>query len=610
MTVRLGTMRASLTAAASFLLASVAIAQLEGPYEATWQSTDKHHASPEWFRDAKFGVYWHWGAFTTPEYGSEWYGRNVYAPDSSERAEHTRRYGPPEVWGYQNFILGANDLQGNHVEFKPVLASDGGAFDPDAWMAVVNASGARFAGPVAEHHDGFSMWDSKVNTWNSVRHGPRFDLVKLWADLVRQSGMKFLIAMHQAFNTNGFYEFAPQMNDTELQLLFGQLPKDQADQRWLDKQLEVLDHVQPDMIWNDFSLDSPGYCQNPKFVCNIGEAQRLAFLSHYFNRGVEWGKEVLTTYKHFDSGFRNTSAVADFERGGPDDIVRPYWLTDDAISASSWSYTVGIAYYSSTQMIHSLLDRVSKNGNMLLNISPTAAGVLPDQQVKVLLDIGAYLGRYGESIYGTRAWDIYGEGPNKAGGGSFSSPLTGNSSDIRFTRNKAKDVLYVTVLGWPADATVSIASLGSGAGVDLAGLIKLELLGNSAGEYAAAESWTQESGALVVKLPAKPEDSFAYVLKLSFADHIPVPLINNGASVFTGNDTKALGISLPRGEFSSVFFEDAGVHPNDIQTVQVSAGTSVEVYASANLTGDFTTLGAGEHAISLESFGSIVVKSA
>ncbi|KAK1974717.1 alpha-L-fucosidase [Colletotrichum cereale] len=591
-------MRASLTTAATFLFARVASAKPEGPYEATWESTDKHNASPEWFRDAKFGVYWHWGAFTTPQYGSEWYGRNAYDPNSEVHAEHTRRYGPPEEWGYQNFLLGADDLQGNHVEFKPVLASDGGLFDPEAWMAVVNASGARFAGPVAEHHDGFSMWNSQVNTWNSVSLGPGIDLVKLWADLVRQSGMKFLIAMHQAYNTNGFYEFAPQMNDTELQLLFGQLPRDQADQRWLDKQLEVLEHVQPDVIWNDFSLDS------------IGEAQRLEFLAHYFNSGVEWDKEVLTTYKHFDSGFRNTSAVADFERGGPDNIVRPYWLTDDAISASSWSYTVGIAYYSSIQMIHSLLDRISKNGNMLLNVSPTAAGVLPDQQEKVLLDIGEYLGRYGESVYSTRAWDIYGEGPNKAGGGSFSVPLTGNSSDIRFTRSKAKDALYATVLGWPADATVSIASLGSSTGVDLAGLTSVQLLGDSAGEYAAAESWTQEIDALVVRLPAKPEESFAYILKLSFVDHIPVPLISNGASVFTGSDTKAPGMSLSQGEFSSVFFEDAGVKPGDIQTVQVSDGASVEVYARADLTGDSTTLGAGEHAVDLHSVGSIVVKTA
>lgn len=596
---------------AASLLVEIIAAQATGPYEPTWPSTDAHNASPEWFRDAKFGVYWHWGAFTTPQFASEWYGRYVYEPDSDARKEHTRRYGPPEVWGYDHFVTGANDLNGSFVQFHPVLSSEGGVWDPEDWIATVNASGARFAGPVAEHHDGYSMWDSKVNEWNSVAYGPGLDLVKLWEGKVRETGMKFMIAMHQAFNTNGFYQYAPQQTNSSLQKFYGQLGQEKSDKLWLDKQLEVLDHVQPDMIWNDFSLDSPGYCQGaPGFTCSIGEEQRLNFLAHYFNRGVEWNKEVLTTYKHFDSGLRNTSAVADFERGGPADIVRPYWLTDDAISASSWSYTVGIKYYSSTQMIHSLLDRISKNGNMLLNISPTAAGILPDEQKKVLSDIGAYLGRYGESVYETRAWDIYGEGPNTAGGDSFTAPLTGNSSDIRFTRNKGKDVLYATILGWPESSSVSIKTLGSSAQVDLSNLASVKLLGDASGQYTDVTDWKHDNSALTIQLPSKPADSQGYVLKLSFSDNIPVPLIAGGASLFTSSDAKGSGISLPRGDFLPVFFEDAGIKTEDIQLLRVSDGAAATVYANGDFSGNSVEYTAGEHKIEAGTLGSVKVAAA
>lgn len=601
----------STASSATILFSAFVAAQATGPYEPTWPSTDTHNASPEWFRDAKFGVYWHWGAFTTPQFNSEWYGRYVYEPDSDTRKEHTRRYGAPEIWGYDHFVTGANDLNGSFVQFHPVLSSQGGAWDPEDWIAAINASGAKFAGPVAEHHDGFSMWDSKVNEWNSVAYGPGMDLVKLWEGLVKETGMKFMIAMHQAFNTNGFYQYAPQQTNSSLQKFYGQLGKEKSDQLWLAKQLEILDHVQPDMIWNDFSLDSPGWCQDaPGFACSIGEDQRLNFLAHYFNRGVEWAKDVLTTYKHFDDGFRNTSAVADFERGGPADIVRPYWLTDDAISASSWSYTVGIKYYSSTQMIHSLLDRISKNGNMLLNISPTAAGVLPDEQKKVLSDIGAYLGRYGESVYETRAWDIYGEGPNTAGGDSFTAPLTGNSSDIRFTRNKAKDVLYATILGWPDSSSVSIKALSSSAQVDLSNLASVKLLGDASGRYIDVVDWTQDNSSLTIQLPSKPADSQAYVLKLSFNTTIPVPQIAGGASLFTSNTVEGPGISLPQGDFLPVFFSDAGIKTEELQLLRVGIGAAVTVYANTDLSGESVVYTAGVHNIEGISVSSVKVIAA
>ncbi|KIL94131.1 alpha-l-fucosidase [Fusarium avenaceum] len=586
-----------------------ASAKATGPYKATWESTDKHNPSPEWFRDAKFGVYWHWGAFTTAQYASEWYPRNMYEPGSDQRKHHTEVYGPPEEWGYENFIKGAKDRKGNFVQFKPVLKSKGGEFDPEALIQAVKASGARFAGPVGEHHDGYSMWDSKVNEWNSVKTGPKIDLVKLWADLVRKNGMKLVVAMHQAYNYNGFYQWAPQTNDTSLQKLLGQLPRKESDKLWFDKHREMLDHVQPDIIWNDFSLNSPGECGSFKGPCAVDEQTRLNFLAYYFNRGVEWGKEVVTTYKHHDFGFRLTSAVNDYERGGPANITRPYWLTDDAISASSWSYTVGIKYYTSKAMVHSLLDRVSKGGNMLLNISPTAAGVLPAEQVKVLNDIGDFLGRFGEAVYSTRAWDVYGEGPNQVTGGSFTAPLLGNSSDIRFTRNKEGNTLYVSVLGWPQDNNVSIDILGSDAVADLKTLKSIELLGDKPGQYEAAK-WEQTKDSLDISLPAQPSESFAYVLKLKFDKMIPVPQPKHGAAVFSANSATGHGVTLGLGSFNNVFLTEAGLKPEDVRFIRVSSGTKITVYSKGDLSGNGKQLEAGEHSVKKGYVGSIAISKA
>lgn len=600
----------ALVALACALFPADTTAQAKGPYEATWESTDKHHAAPEWYRDAKFGVYWHWGAFTTAQYASEWYPRNMYEPDSDQREHHTETYGPPEEWGYENFIKGAKDQKGNFVQFKPVLKSEGGEFDPEAIMRVVKASGARFAGPVAEHHDGYSMWDSKVNEWNSVKYGPKLDLVKLWADLVRKNGMKLVVAMHQAYNYNGFFQWAPKTNDTSLQKLLGQLPRDEEDQLWFDKHREMLDHVKPDIIWNDFSLDSPGECGSAEGPCAVDEQKRLEFLAYYFNRGEEWGKEVVTTYKHHDHGFRNTSAVDDWERGGPANLVRPYWQTDDAISASSWSYTVGIKYYSSKAMVHSLIDRVSKNGNMLLNISPKANGVLPEEQIEVLEDIGDFLGRYGEAIYDTRAWDLYGEGPNQVEGGAFTAPLQGNSSDIRFTRNQDDDILYVTVLGWPEDKLVSIQAFGSDTRVDLKSLKSIELLGDKAGDYVEISDWAQGKDALEVTLSSQPAESLAYVLKMTFDGGIPVPLPKGGAAVFSGADATGTGVSLEAGTFDTVFLSEAGLEPQNIGSILVAEGTKATIFTGFRFTGESKELKAGEHKLEAGSVGSIVVGKA
>jgi alpha-L-fucosidase len=514
-----GAAGATALGAADLLRAAPAFAAIPGPtsYSATWSSVDQHPPAPEWFQDAKFGIYYHWGAFSVPAYGNEWYPRNMYNNGAAENNHHKAVYGDPSVWPYHNFINGARDKAGNWVQFAPGLTSAGGAFDPNAWAQLFVDAGAKFAGPVVEHHDGFSMWNSSVNEWNSVARGPRLDLLRLHADAIRGKGLKLMVAMHHAYNFTGYYQWVPAQSDSSLKKLYGQLGAAAEQQLWYDKLREVIDGYQPDIIWQDFNLTQ------------LPESRRLDFLSYYYNRAVAWNKEVVATYK---DGFNNRGEIVDFERGGPAGIQTPYWLTDDSISSSSWCYTVGIGYYSTNALLHALIDRVSKNGNMVLNIAPMADGTIPSGQQTVLRGIGDYLKRFGESVYATRGWTAFGEGPTQMGGGTFQTPRTGTAQDVRFTRSKDSRVLYATLLGWPG-GTATIATLSS-ARINLSTLTSVQLLGNAAGTYIGLPASTQDGGGLHITLPsAAPYSAPAYVVKLTFSGSVP-PLGSGGAGIPTG----------------------------------------------------------------------------
>ncbi|MEU7871947.1 alpha-L-fucosidase [Dactylosporangium sp. NPDC049140] len=482
-------------------------AATSGPssYTASWSSVDQHPPAPEWLQDAKFGIYYHWGAFSVPAFASEWYPRNMYNNGSNENNHHKSVYGDPSVWPYHNFINGARDKAGNFVQFAPKLRSAGGAFDPDEWAQLFADAGAKFAGPVAEHHDGFSMWNSSVNEWNSVARGPRLDLLRLHADAIRAKGLRLYVSLHHAYNFTGYYQWVPQQSDASLRKLYGQLGSAEQ-QLWYDKLREVIDGYQPDIIYQDFNLGQ------------INEAQRLNFLSYYYNRAVAWNKDVAATYK---DGFNNRGEIYDFERGGPADIQTPYWLTDDSVSSSSWCYTVGIGYYPATALLHALLDRVSKNGTMVLNIAPMADGTIPSGQRSILLAIGDHLKRFGESVYATRSWSVFGEGPTQMGGGSFQTPRIGTAQDIRFTRSKDSRVLYATVLGWPG-STLHITTLSSNR-INLGSLSAVELLGSTAGTSINLPTRSQDGSGLHITMPSAnaPYSAGAYVVRLTFSGQIP-----------------------------------------------------------------------------------------
>ncbi|HEX6472873.1 MAG TPA: alpha-L-fucosidase [Streptosporangiaceae bacterium] len=490
----------------------------DGPssYTASWSSVDQHPPAPEWFQDAKFGIYFHWGVFSVPAFGSEWYPRNMYVGGSAENNHHIATYGDPSAWPYHNFINGARDRAGNFVQFAPKLTSAGGSFDPNAWAQLFADAGAKFAGPVAEHHDGYSMWNSGANEWNSVATGPRLDLLRLHADAIRAKGLRLFVSLHHAFNFNGYYDHVPAQSTTSLKKLYGQLDKATENQLWFSKLKEVIDGYQPDLVYQDFDLNL------------IDESQRLNFLAYYYNRAVALNKDVVATYK---DGFDNKGEVFDFERGGPSGIATPYWMTDDSVSSSSWGFTAGIGYYSTKALLHALIDRVSKNGTMVLNIAPMADGTIPSGQQAILQGFGDYLRRFGESVYATRAWAAYGEGPTQMGGGSFTTPREGTSQDIRFTRSKDGTVLYATVLGWPG-STLTITTLNANR-ISLSNLASAQLLGSSAGSFINLPTRSQDGSGLHLTMPSAgaPFSAPAYVVKLTFAGQIPAL---GGGSIPTG----------------------------------------------------------------------------
>jgi alpha-L-fucosidase len=475
-------------------------------YTAAWSSVDQHPPAPAWFQDAKFGIYYHWGAFSVPAFGNEWYPRNMYIGGSAENQHHIATYGDPSAWPYNNFIDGARDKAGNLVQFAPRLASQGGNFDPNAWAQLFKAAGAKFAGPVAEHHDGFSMWNSRANPWNSVQRGPKLDLVGLHAQAIRGQGLKFMASLHHAYHFNGFYDHVPAQSDPALRILFGQQGTAAENQLWYNKLAEVIDGYQPDLIWQDFDLGL------------VQESYRLQFLAYYYNQAVAWNKDVVATYK---DGLDNKGEVLDFERGGPSGLLSPYWLTDDSISSSSWCYTVGIGYYTTQALLHALIDRVSKGGTMLLNIAPMADGTIPSGQQTILRGMGDWLGRFGEAVYGTRSWSSYGEGPTAMGGGSFSGPKAGVAQDVRFTRSQDNTVLYATALGWQG-GTLTITTLNSNQ-FNISSLTGAQLLGSTAGSYINLPAPTQDAAGLHLAMPSStaPFSALAYTVKLTFSGQIP-----------------------------------------------------------------------------------------
>ena len=475
-------------------------------YTSTWTSVDQHPAAAEWLQDAKFGLWTHWGAFSVPAFYSEWYAGYMFDKNGNSGGcykHHVATFGDPfTTFGYDKFLTGGTDLKGNPVKFEPKLVTDGGKWDPDAWAQLFVDAGAKVAAPVGIHHDGFAMWDSKCTEWNSVSKGPKLDLVGLLAKAYRAHGMKLMVSSHDAYNFLGYYQYVPAQTDRSLKTLYGQDGKPAGEALWLCELKELIDGCQPDHMWHDGS------------VGDISDATVLSYLSYYYNKGVEWGRDVVVSNAGNDLA-GHPGEVRQYERSGNGSLSSTFWISEESVSLNTWGYVDGMPYFSAKSLLDALIDRVSMNGFFLLNISPMADGTIPQAQKDLLLTMGAWLKVFGESIYSTRPWTKCCEGPTTIGGNFGSGPAEGTATDIRFNRSKDNKSLYAIALGWPANNQMIITSLKS-ASVDVSSIKNVTFLGDG-----STCTYTQDSSGLKITLPSGQNYPNGYAVKLTFSGTVP-----------------------------------------------------------------------------------------
>jgi alpha-L-fucosidase len=479
----------------------------DGPFRPDWESLQSYEA-PEWYKDAKFGIFIHWGVYSVPAFGNEWYPRNMYREGSEEYKHHIATYAPLAKFGYKDFI--------------PMFKAE--HFDPAAWARLFKQAGAKYVVPVAEHHDGFAMYDSGLSDWTAAKMGPHRDVIGDLAKAVRAEGLHFGASSHRV--EHNFFlgvgrNITSDINDPKYAGFYGPAhtwlankegtplsndftfvsPAWTAD--WLARATEIVEKYHPDIMYFDWWIGQPSV-----------RAEITRFAAFYYNSALKYsGHAGVINYK--DYAMQEHSAVLDVERGQLGEIRPLYWQTDTSVSNKSWGYIKDDTFKSPQFIVHQLIDIVSKNGNLLLNIGPRSDGTIPEEVQAVLRDVGAWLKINGEAIYGTRPWKIYGEGPTKVAAGSFHDTDTAGytAEDFRFTTGG--NTLYAIELGWPSNGEAVVHSLGNTAMTGQK-VLSVELL-SSEGKL----GFKQEVDGLHIQLPAQAPGKYAYVFRVVFADMAP-----------------------------------------------------------------------------------------
>jgi alpha-L-fucosidase len=466
----------------------------QGPFRPDWESLEKYEA-PEWYQDAKFGIFIHWGAYSVPAFSSEWYPRNMYEPGFDAYKHHIATYGPLDKFGYKDFI--------------PMFKA--GHFDPSAWAELFKKAGATYIVPVAEHHDGFAMYDSGLSDWTAAKMGPHRDVIGDLSKAVRAEGLHFGVSSHRVehdFFMGVGRKIPSDVNDPQYAAFYG--PAQPGVYQWGTP--VGADFTYVSSAWTDAELVEKYHPDLVYFDWWIGQASirpnLTRFAAFYYNRSLKYGDHVgVINYK--DYAMQEHSAVLDLERGQLGDIRPLYWQTDTSVSNKSWGYIKDDTFKSPEFVVHQLIDIVSKNGNLLLNIGPRSDGTIPEEVQQVLLDVGTWLNVNGDAIYGTRPWRTYGEGPTKVAAGSFHDTDTTHYTpeDFRFTTKAG--ALYVIGLAWPANGEAVIRSLAATVGSQSVQSVSL------LGTY-AKPTFQQRPDGLHVQLSAQPPAKYAYVLRLTF----------------------------------------------------------------------------------------------
>ena len=360
-----------------------------GPVEPNWASIRDHYTVPQWFIDAKFGITMHWGLFSVAAYHNEWYEKYMYTTFSQW---HTQNFGPPDQFGYKDFI-------------PKFTATD---FNADDVAELVKESGAKYFMPTVEHHDGFSLWNSKTNPWNAYNMGPHRDLVGEMAVATRKAGLKFGICSHNMEHytfVNPTPGLATDVDDPKNADFYWHDHSDarlqQFLENWVKKNIELIDQYQPDVMWFDNGVNPRAY-----------DPLKMKVAAYYYNRALQWHKQVTIETK--DSAFL-AGSVLDFEKlnpRGPTQILKGVWDAEEPIG-STWGYSAANpveTFRGAASIINELSTILSMNGSLLLNLSPTGTGLINEAQRTALKEVGKWLAVNGEAVYGTHNWVVDGEG--------------------------------------------------------------------------------------------------------------------------------------------------------------------------------------------------------
>lgn len=402
-----------------------------GRYKADWESLSGHK-TPDWYYQAKLGIFIHWGIYSVPAYACEWYPRWMYNPGSREYEFHKKKFGDPKDFGYKDFI----------PMFK------GEKFDAEEWVKLFKNAGAKYIMPVCEHHDGFAMYDSELNRWNSAKMGPKRDVAGEIRKACEDNGLVFCGSSHRAehfFFMNMGRTIDCDVNDEEYRDFYGPAylcpelsdvkvfealedayslarPTEEWLEDWLIKTCELIDKLRPLILYFDTWIHNVAFKPYLKKVC-----------AYYYNRAEEWGEEVTINFKH--EAFPPTVATYDVERGALTGINPIPWQTDTAIGKISWGYIDDNEFKPARQIICDLVDIVSKNGMLLINVGPRADGSITEEETAVLNELGKWMKVNGDGIYGTVPWKTFGEGEVNNAAGSFrdNDEKMFTSEDFRFT---------------------------------------------------------------------------------------------------------------------------------------------------------------------------------
>lgn len=506
------------------MISFVAPALLPQTFQPTWESLESHYEAPAWFRDAKFGIWAHWGPQCQPEKG-DWYAREMYLPGSYPYQDHLARYGHPSQTGFMDVI------HQWHAE----------NWNPERLLKLYKAAGAKYFVALANHHDNMDLWDSKYQPWNSVQVGPKKDLIGGWAKAARKVGLRFGVSVHaahayswyepaQGSDPSGPYAGVPfdgkltradgvgkWWNGLDPQDLYEQRhqpadnfmagnsiharwgwgngiskPDDAYITKFTNRTIDLIDSYHPDLLYfDDTALP----------LWPISDAG-LRIAAHYYNANAQWhgGRNEGVINGKILTEAQRKAMVWDIERGQSPTIEPLPWQTCTCIG--QWHYNRDIydhhGYKSATDVVRMLADIVSKNGNLLLSVPVRSDGTIDSQEEAIVEEIGAWMKVNSEAIYGTRPWKVAGEGPSfeqakplVAQGFNEGNNRSSSVKDIRFTSRD--NTLYVIAFGQP-NQEITIKSLGKGRNLLVRPIRSVQLVGSR-----NKVEWSQGDEALTIK---------------------------------------------------------------------------------------------------------------